>query len=187
MVIIQEQLTLDEFLKRPERKPALEYEDGAVTQKVAPKSRHSALQGGFLEWINGYARPRRLARAFPELRTTFAGVSRVPDVSVFTWDRIPTDDEGSLADDVFEPPDIAIEIVSPKQGVNPLIRRCLWYVEHGVRLALLVDPADRSIIAFRPGGRTSALRGTDMVDLDDVIPGLQLTVAQVFEALRARD
>ncbi|HLH21609.1 MAG TPA: Uma2 family endonuclease [Chloroflexota bacterium] len=187
MAITQQRLTLEEFLKRPERKPALEYEDGVVTQKVAPKSRHSALQGGFLEWINGYARPRHLARAFPELRTTFAGVSRVPDVSVFAWDRIPADAEGNLVDDVFEPPDIAVEIVSPKQGVNGLIRRCLWYVAHGVHLALLVDPTDRSIIAFRPEGRTSALRGADVLDLGDVIPGLRLTVAEIFAALRARD
>jgi Uma2 family endonuclease len=108
-------------------------------------------------------------------------------VSVFVWDRIPTDAAGDLADDVFEPSDVAIEIVSPRQGVNPLIRRCLWYVEHGVRVALLVDPADRSVIAFRPQGRTSALRGTDVIDLGDVIPGLQLVVAEVFASLRARD
>jgi Uma2 family endonuclease len=187
MAITQQWLTLEAFLRRPERKPAFEYEDGMVTQKVAPRARHSALQGGFLEWINGYARPRRLARAFPELRVTFAGVSRAPAVSVFVWDRIPTDAAGDLADDVFEPPDVAIEIVSPRQGVNPLIRRCLWYVEHGVRVALLVDPADRSVIAFRPQGRTSALRGTDVIDLGDVIPGLQLVVAEVFASLRARD
>jgi Uma2 family endonuclease len=186
MAITQEQLTLEEFLRLPERKPALEYEDGVVTQKVAPKSRHSGLQVELVEHINGYGRPRRLARAFTELRTTFAGISRVPDVSVFVWERIPTDAAGDLADDVYEPPDVAIEIVSPKQGVNALVRRCLWYVEHGVRVALLVDPADRSVIAFRPEGRTSALRGPDVIDLSDVIPGLQLVVEEVFAALRAR-
>jgi Uma2 family endonuclease len=187
MAITQQRLTLEEFLQRPERKPALEYEDGVVTQKVAPKSRHSALQDVFLLSINGYARPRRLARAFPELRTTFAEVSRVPDVTVFVWDRIPTDADGDLADDVFEPPDVAIEIVSPKQGVNTLIRRCLWFVAHGVRIALLVDPADRSIIAFRPEGRTTALRGADVLDMGDVIPGLCLSVSEIFASLRARD
>ncbi len=187
MAITQHRLTLEEFLRLPERKPALEYEDGVVTQKVAPKSRHSALQLYLAGRIDGYGVPRRLARAFPELRVTFGGLSRVPDVSVFVWERIPTDAAGDLADDVYEPPDVAIEIVSPKQGVNALVRRCLWYVEHGVRVALLVDPADRSVIAFRPEGRTSALRGSDVVDLSDVIPGLRLVVDEVFASLRARD
>jgi Uma2 family endonuclease len=187
MAITQQRLTLEEFLKRPERKPALEFEDGVVTQKVAPKPRHSALQLGLAQSIDVYSRPRRLARAFPELRTTFAGVSRVPDMSVFVWERIPADEAGDLAEDVFDPHDVAIEIVSPKHSVNQLIRRCLWYVEHGVRAALLVDPADRSIIAFRPEGRTSALRGQDAINLDDVVPGLQLVVAEVFASPRARD
>ncbi len=187
MAITQQHLTLDEFLRLPERKPALEYEDGVVTQKVAPKPRHSGLQGALVERINRYAQPRKLARAFPELRTTFAGLSRVPDVAVYRWERIPTDESGDLAADAFEPPDIIIEIVSPSQSVNSLIRRCLWFVAHGVRLALLVDPADRSIIAFRPEGRTSALRDQDVVDLSDVVPGLQLVVAEIFTALRARD
>ena len=83
MVSLPQALTLEEFLELPERKPALEFADGTVTQKVAPKGRHSTLQGRFSDWINHFAVPRRLAYAFPELRTTFGGASYVPDISVY--------------------------------------------------------------------------------------------------------
>jgi Uma2 family endonuclease len=183
VAIVQQPLTLDEFLELPERKPALEFADGVVTRKMAPKARHSRLQGKLVEWFNVFAEPRRLAAAFPELRTTFAGASVVPDVAVYCWDRIPRDATGELADDCRQPPDIAIEIVSPRQSVTSLVRRCLWYVEHGVRLTLLVDPNDRSILVFRPRLPTHAVRGTDHIDLSDIIPGLALVVHQLFDSL----
>jgi len=186
MVVTQRRLSLEEFLALPERKPALEFADGVVTRKMTPKMRHSALQADLVERVNAFARPRQLARAFPELRTTFAGASRVPDVAVFVWERIPTDTAGRLVDDVFEPPDIAIEIVSPKKGVNTLVRRCLWYVQNGVRMALLVDPNDESVIVFRPNAPASALRGADRIDFGAVIPGFEVVVDELFEALQGR-
>ncbi|SRR5712692_3447531 len=183
MVTTPRKLTLDEFLTLPERKPALEFADGTVTRKVAPKPQHSRLQYMLAADVNGFAEPRKLASAFPELRTTFAGASRVPDVSVFRWARIPRDAGGELANDCREPPDVAIEIASPRQSVSQLVRRCLWYVEQGVLVALLVDPQDRSVFVFRKGGNTQAFNGTGRIDLGDVIPGYALDVAELFRSL----
>jgi Uma2 family endonuclease len=186
MAITQEPLTLEEFLARPEDKPALEYVEGVVTRKVAPKGRHSALQLHITVRFDRAGRRRKLARAFPELRVTFAGVSVVPDVVVYRWERIPRDPAGEVADDFREPPDIAVEIVSPGQSVNSLVRRCLWYVAHGVPVALLVDPDDRSVIVFRPDQQAIALRGAALIDLGDIVPGLQFSVQALFESLALR-
>jgi Uma2 family endonuclease len=184
MAVTEKPMTLEEFLKRPEKKPALEFEDGTVTQKVSPRGRHSVLQSSVAEYINRFARPRKLAFAFTELRATYAGVSLVPDVSIFRWSRIPRTDAGIVADDFWEPPDIAIEIVSPQQSVNRLMRRCLRFNEDGVAIALLVDPRDESVIDFRPGAPPRALRGNDQIDLTEVAPGLGLTVRELFDSLR---
>jgi Uma2 family endonuclease len=183
MAIALRGLTLEEFLRRPERKPALEFEDGVVTQKVAPKGQHSTLQWTVAHWFNSVAKPRKLALALPELRTTYAGASYVPDVAVYRWERIPRDAAGRIADDFFEPPDIAVEIVSPRQSVNALVRRCLWYVAHGVQIALLVDARDESIVDFRPNQPARALRGADRVDFAPVLPGMELVVQELFGAL----
>ena len=179
-------MTLKEFLELPEQEPALEYLDGVVSQKVSPKTPHSGLQGELLERFNRFGRPRKLARAFTELRITFAGASPVPDVAVYRWDRIPTDADGSLAQDAIEPPDIVVEIASPDQSIRSLVDKCLWYVRHGVRIAILVEPKSRSVELFRPGARTGPLRGTERIDVDDVLPGFELTVEELFQCLRAR-
>jgi Uma2 family endonuclease len=183
MTITQRRMTIEEFLELPEREPALEYQEGRIIQKVPPKGRHSALQCEAAELLNRFGRPEKVARAFTELRATFGGASLVPDVAVYRWERIPRDSAGRVADDFREPPDIAVEIVSPKQGVNGLVRRCLWFIEQGTQISLLVDPADESVLLFRPGQATVALRGADRIDLDAVLPGFELTVQQLFDAL----
>jgi Uma2 family endonuclease len=56
MVLIQSppQLSLSEFLELPETKPASEYIDGKIYQKLMPKGKHSAIQTFFpisIEWL----------------------------------------------------------------------------------------------------------------------------------------
>jgi Uma2 family endonuclease len=166
MAILEQRLTLNEFLALPEEKPALEYEDGAVIQKVPSMGRHSTLQWSACEQLNRFVLPSKVAMAFPELRTTFGGRSRVPGVSVYLWGRTPRTDTGEVVDLFTDPPDIVAEIVSPGQRVNALVTRCVWFVSNGVRVALLVDPDDRSIIVFRPDTVPAARRGDDAVDLE---------------------
>src|SRR5437764_10999383 len=106
-------MTLEAFLELTEEKPALEYINGRVTRKVPPQGKHSTLQPWLAESINRLARPQQLALAFTESRFTYAGQSCVPDVTVYRWDRIPTDAAGEVANVFRVPPDIAIEIISP--------------------------------------------------------------------------
>jgi len=126
----KQRLTLEEFLALPEEKPALEYLDGVVTQKVSPERGHSEFQYVIPERINAFAYPRKLAFAFPELRTTLGGASFVPDVAVYRWDRIPRTRTARGTIDVSTPPDIAIEIASPGQGCRALLDRC-WIAAGG--------------------------------------------------------
>lgn len=64
-------ITLEEFLKLPETKPASEYINGEIIQKPMPKGKHSRLQLRLCNAINDVAEPRKTASAFPELRCSF--------------------------------------------------------------------------------------------------------------------
>ena len=183
MVIARAHLTLKEFLAQPEQKPALEYIAGEVTEKMPPVTEHIIVQLQFRDLVDGFARPGNLARAFPELRETYAETSTIPDVSVFTWARLPRKPGGGWLNDVREPPDITFEILSPGQSATDLLVRCLWYVANGVRVALYADPSRRVVIAFRPGAEPVALVEQGALPLDDVIAGFSLDVAALFAPL----
>jgi Uma2 family endonuclease len=185
MAVTQRRMTLDEFLALPEEEPALELQpDGTVVQKVSPHGQHSRLQAALLKSINDHAEQRRLAVAFPELRAVYAGAAYVPDVSVYRWERIPRTPDGEIENIFRAPPDIAIEIVSPEQSPNALVRRCMWYVDHGVARALLVDPADRSVLLFAPGTAPRAMGDDESIDFGTVLPDFTLSLSELFNTLR---
>ena len=177
-------MTLERFLELPEEKPALEFEpDGTVTQKMSPTGKHSVIQMALSEMIN-HIEGGRVAEALLELRTIFGGASYVPDVAVYLWDRIPRDASGDIADYFYEPPDIAFEVVSPGQRVSALLRKCAWYLDNGVRVAVIVDTEDRTVLVLRKDQPLRICRGDDQIDISDVLPGFELTAAQLFGRLR---
>jgi Uma2 family endonuclease len=176
-------MTLDEFLVLPEVWPALEYDGRTVTQKVAPQGKHVFLQSEIVERVNAVTRPGKVALALGELRATYGGLSRVPDVSVYLWHRLPRSPDGQIADRFTEPPDIAVEIVSPGQSMTDLIDKCVWYVRNGVRIALAVDTYRATVLRIRRDAAPDVLRGEDRIDLDEVLPGFELTVSELFSSL----
>jgi Uma2 family endonuclease len=183
MAVSRKTLTLDEFLSLPEEKPALEYVDGEVVQKVPPSTPHSALQYDFCALVNNFARPRRLAWAFPEHRSTYSGRSTVPDVTVYVWDRVPRDAARRLATRVFTPPDIAVEIRSPDQSFRDNLIRCLWYVSNGARVSIAIEPDELLLVAFRPATEPLVFQDDGLLDLSDVIPGFSLDVGALLAPL----
>lgn len=179
----KQQVTLDEFLSWPEKRPALEYIDGAVVQKVPPSTPHSSLQYEFCALVNNYARPRKLAWAFPEHRTTYSGRSTVPDITVYTWERVPRDADRRLAARNLTPPDIAVEVRSPGQTFESMVVRALWYIANGARVAIAIEPRELLLVAFRPLVEPLVFENTGLLDLTDVIPGFSLDVRALLAPL----
>jgi Uma2 family endonuclease len=181
--IISDPLTLEEFLKLPETKPASEYIDGKIIQKPMPKGRHSRLQGKLCAAVNQVAEEPKIAYAFPELRCSFGGRSIVPDVAVFQCSRIFFTPDGDVPDNFEIPPDWTIEILSPEQKPNKVLGNILHCLEHGSLLGWFIDPDDFSILVFLPKQQPVLFQGNTPLP---VLPDLELTLTanQVFEWLR---
>jgi len=155
-------LTIEEFLRLPETKPASEYVDGYVIQKPMPQGEHSTIQTELPAAINLIVKPPKIARAFTELRCTFGGRSLVPDVSVFTWQRIPRKENGGIAN-VFatlavsakqRAPDWTVEILSPEQSQTKVTKNILHCLKHGTQMGWLIDPEDKSVLVYFPDRST---------------------------------
>jgi Uma2 family endonuclease len=181
MAISDRTLTLEEFLALPPGEPSFEFDDGVVTQKMSPKADHGRLQFKIAEVFNRIGEPAGIGLAFTETRFSVGKWAPVPDVVFYTRERLPVESGGF--GDFRVAPDIAVEIVSPGQRLNPLIRKCLRYARIGVRVTLLVDPEDRSVLDFRPGVQMRALQGSDRIELDEILPGFELTVDELFRLI----
>lgn len=178
-------LTLEEFLKLPETKPASEYIDSEIIQKPMPQGKHSIIQAEFVTTVNAVVKPQKIACAFPELRCTFSGRSIVPDVSVFAWERIPMDENGDVANVFTIAPDWAIEILSPEQSQTKVVKKILHCLKNGTSMGWLVDPDDRSVIAYPPGKQPELFdEEQQQLPVPSLVSGYQLTVGQLFGWLK---
>ncbi|MBD2344486.1 Uma2 family endonuclease [Anabaena subtropica] len=175
--------TLEEFLKLPETKPASEYIDGKIYQKLMPQGEHSTLQSSLVTAINEIGKPQKLAYAFPELRCTFSETSIVPDIAVFEWSRIPLRPNGRIANKFEIPPDWIIEILSPEQSPNRVIRKIMFSIQNGTKLGWFLDPDDESIMIFQPDQLPEIKAGKHILPVLSVLVNWQLTVEDVFSYL----
>jgi len=177
-------LSLDEFLKLPETKPGSEFIDGKIIQKPMPQGKHSTLQSDLTPAINTILKPIHIARAYSELRCTFGDRSIIPDVSVFTWERIPRDQDGKVSNTFMIAPDWTIEILSPGQSQTKVVRNILHCLAHGTQMGWLIDPeeelvfvyfADRTLAIFEEVGAS--------LPVPHFAESFSLTVGQLFSWL----
>jgi Uma2 family endonuclease len=173
------QVSLDEFLKLPETKPASEFINGEIIQKPMPQGEHSRLQIKFCTTINQVAETQKIAYAFPELRCTFGGDTVVPDIAVFRWERIPKTSSGKIANRFEIHPDWAIEILSPGQQQKKVLTKLLHCCRNGTELGWLMNPEEETVLAVFPGQKIELYEGDDKLPILEGIE-LELTVKEVF-------
>lgn len=176
-------ISLAEFLKQPETKPTCEYIDGEIYEKPMPKGKHSAIQTFLAPTINQVGIPKKIARAFTELRCTFEGRSLVPDITVFSWERIPLDEKGEIKDEFETYPDWIIEILSPEQSSTRVINKILFCLNHGTQLGWLIDPQEHLIMTFQPGQQPEVKLEEELLPVLNSLTDLQLSSQTVFSWL----
>jgi Uma2 family endonuclease len=178
-------MTLAEFLLLSETKPASEFIDGQIIQKPMPQGKHSLIRTELIINLEAILRPQQIARAYPELRCSFGGRATVPDVTVFTNDRIPRDENGDIANVFAIAPDWTIEILSPDQSQTKVTKNILHCLQHGTQMGWLIDPAEKSIFVYGVDRSTQVFEeDIDILPVPEFAQAVQLTLGDLFGWLR---
>jgi Uma2 family endonuclease len=91
-----------------------------------------------------------------------------------------------VADDFFRPPDVAVEIASPRQSDRAMLERARWFVDHCGAVVLLLQPRNRSARVIRRDSDSGPLFRDAVVDLGDVLPGFSFVVRELFATIDVR-
>ncbi len=178
-------LTLAEFLQLPETEPPSEYINGQIIQKPMPQGKHSKLQGRLVAVINDLTEKSQIALALPELRCTFGGRSIIPDIAVFTWSRIPLDEEGDIANVFAAQPDWTIEILSPDQNQMKVTSNILHCLNAGCQMGWLIHPGVKSVLAYPADRQPIFLQEPEqLLPIPEFIADFKLSVGELFSWLK---
>ena len=104
---------------------------------------------------------------------------RAPDVAFVTTARLP---EGRLPEGFLRgAPDLAVEVLSPSDNWVDVQQKVRDYLEAGARLVWVIAPAARTATIHRADGSARLLREGDHLDGGDVLPGLAISLAELFD------
>ncbi len=177
------QITLEQFLALPETKPASEYIDGQIIQKPMPQGHHSVIQSELLTELTLVLKRQGIAVPFSELRCTFGGRSIVPDIAVFENLRVPTN-AGEIENVFMIAPDWTIEVLSPGQSANKVLKNINHCLAHGAQMGWLIDPSDRSVVISGSGYSAEVVdEPLAILPVPNFAKSLQLSIEQMFSWL----
>jgi Uma2 family endonuclease len=106
------------------------------------------------------------------------GNVRLPDVAFVAAGRL----EGGAAPDGFcpVPPDLAAEVLSPSDRPQHILDKVGEYLESGVRLVWVIDPAAGRAVVHRSASDARTLGRDDALDGEDVVPGFHCLVRELL-------
>jgi Uma2 family endonuclease len=103
---------------------------------------------------------------------------RFPDASFIARGRLP--DDRVPPGHVRIPPDLVVEVVSPRDTACELDQKVEEYLRAGVRLIWVVYPSTRRVMVYRTAGGISRLGPADELGGEDVLLGFACRVADLF-------
>jgi Uma2 family endonuclease len=103
---------------------------------------------------------------------------RRPDISFIQKSRLRAE---MLTGHVRITPDLAVEVVSPNDSFFEVRQKVGEYLQAGVRLTWVVNPAKREVEVFRGNGTYQFFKNGDALDGEDVIPGFRCPLADIFQ------
>ncbi len=172
-------ITVDEFasLQRDGLWELLEGEPVAVTPSA---DRSGWIAGEIFGLIRAHVRATNAGWAFPA-ETGFVlfadrATVRSPDAAFVRRERLPKFTDRFVP----VPPDLAVEVLSPSDRMADALSKVAMCLEAGVALVWLVDPATRTATVFRPDSAPRTAGRDGSLDGGDVLPGLAISLAEVF-------
>ena len=154
--------------------------DGELIEVSSATPKHNRILMRLSRMLDAFAEARRLGVVLPETDLAVRKDTRLrPDFGFFstdTWRRIDIDSVP-----VPEPPDIAVEIISPSETGTTIQRKTEAYLAWGVHEIWLIYPETRTVMLHTTAGAQRLTEGAFLAS--EYVPGFRPRISELFENL----
>jgi Uma2 family endonuclease len=171
-----------EFVHRPENADKwFELVRGEVIELPPPMKPHGVVCGNGAWILGNYVRQRRKGYVV----SNDAGVILERDPDTVRGPDLAIYEDAKKFEEIHPkygevPPRLAVEVLSPNDRADRIVRKLNDYLRNGVPLVWLIDPEARLVTVYRADGAPYELKDTDELTGNDVLPEFRCKVADFF-------
>lgn len=179
-------MTMDEFLDYPDGDDGFSYElvDGVLVRMVGSRPRATRITTRLFRALDAFVEARGLGAVTPPdavydfEHTGQKDTGLLPDVGFYYASREPLVDPDKAYPFA---PDLAVEIVSPRQYRLGMRAKAKRYLAGGTAVVWVVWPLRQQVDVWHPGdAQPATLDVGDTLDGENVVPGFTYPVARLF-------
>lgn len=172
--------TYQDYLLLPEDR-RYEILDGDLFRTPAPTPYHQRVSRNIEVMLDSYVRSHGLGEVLDAPCDVVLSATDVvqPDILFIVTDRLSIIGEKYIS----QAPDLVVEILSPATAERDRSLKTKLYARFGVRELWIADPEAKTIevlVNTREGFRRDALFGRGQVLRSPLLPGLEISINQVF-------
>jgi len=176
-------LTAEEFARRPAPGYPEELEHGGIVAMPPPGARHGFVCNKAGRILGNHAEDHDLGRVM----NNDAGVItertpdsvRGPDVAYYSYAKLPKGPIPEGYPDV--PPDLVFEVLSPDDRWPKVLAKVAEYLNVGVAVVGVLDPARRTLYLFEGNEPVRLLGESDELTLPALLGDFRIMVSRFFE------
>ncbi len=174
--------TADELLHLPEDGCRHELVEGELRKMSPAGGKHGRIGARIAARLLTYAEQHKLGVVYSSdtgfLLSRSPDTVRAPDVAFNRTERA-VETDGYLP----SAPDLAIEVVSPSDPYTEVVQKTTEYLRAGSLAVVVVDPWKRVVRIHRARAtETITTTVTEVLEIDDVVPGWRLPLDDIFSA-----
>lgn len=132
--------------------------------------------------LTTFVEPRRLGATYAAetgfLLRCEPDTVRAPDASFVAAARVEA--AGASAGYFPGAPDLAVEVVSPRDAHSAVDEKVTDWIGSGCRAVVVLDPNRRTATIHRPGAPVETLTAGDHLALPDLLPGWSVPLAELY-------
>lgn len=174
-------MTAEELLVNRPRNKRCELVRGRLVVREPAGGRHGSVTAELAFRLTAHVKAGNLGRVYAA-ETGFKIESdpdtvRAPDFAFVSAERLPKSEPVGFPE---YPPDLVVEVLGADDRPGEVLSKVGEWLNAGVRVVWVVSPERREARAYRLDGSESLLREEDQLDGEDVLPGFNCPIADLW-------
>ena len=175
-------MTAEQLMRMPKDGHRYELVSGELRTMSPTGAQHAALIWRLAELLGPFVRKHDLGLGMGGdpgfVLSRDPDTVLAPDVAFISRERLATNPAGPAF--WRGAPDLAVEVMSPNDRVHEVDEKAKAWIEAGVRMVWVVNPAWRTVTVYRSATDLKTLTEDSDLDGQDVLPGFRCRVADLF-------